>query len=426
MDGVIGGRVPEMLQIASGLMHDARRLDEIRQEASVIVTGLGPVWVGADSDALVRSWHSIGQPAIVASTEQLTAMSTELRQQAADQRATSSAAASAATPNVAPTARSGTPDDAATRTDTSGPVHGWRTQDVAAAEGGVASSLEDMARFIASPPEPDEPAHPTTMVEMLDHYQSMTGEWEQPWFDPEVQDAEAVGSNIDYDSPFYEWFIEQKKEHGFMPPDYPGYEAFTETYHEATGTTLDFSLESDIDFGDDVDNDGVVITVLGFDPTGPGPELDSGIPGMGESFIIDMDVAAGAAAVCSPAAGGGAVVCGGAAAVGGFVLGNILHPTDSGTTNVQCWVLATPVDSSGQVVGQPIVTQAMVGIETSEGEMFELIEAAAEASSSSDTVTMELPDGTTTEVAAADQAMVSVLPVNGDTFVVMERVDDRR
>ena len=58
--------------------------------------------------------------------------------------------------------------------------------------------------------------------------------------------------------------------------------------------------------------------------------------------------------------------------------------------------------------------------------MYELIQAAADASSSGGTVTMQLPDGTTTEVSSADAAMVSVLPVNGDTFVVMDGVDDGR
>lgn len=123
--------------------------------------------------------------------------------------------------------------------------------------------------------------------------------------------------------------------------------------------------------------------------------------------------------MCSPFGPLGQIVCGSGI---GYVAGGIVQD-GADQANVDTWVLATPIDASGNVVGEPVVVLVSVGIELSGEEQFELVEQAVEQVAEAQPTTMEV-DGESVPVPPDGATMVQVIPQNGDTFVVMDDVEN--
>jgi len=121
------------------------------------------------------------------------------------------------------------------------------------------------------------------------------------------------------------------------------------------------------------------------------PYFDSGRPSTLE-VVRANGAAIVAGAVLFPEAG---LVAAMSVGVGeAVVVDAILHP-DADQAIFETWSLVTPVNASGQIVGEPRLVQIPVAVECSSEEQFEEI------------------------VVASDGGVPSIIPTYGSTFVVM-------
>lgn len=169
-----------------------------------------------------------------------------------------------------------------------------------------------------------------------------------------------------------------------------------------SGGTLDYGLGEGDPFhptrtvlaeaGVPSDSDGLVVTVLG---VAGEPSFDSGQP----SSAAVVGVPVGATALCIVATTPmGGLVCGTSA---NAASSQILEAED-GRTTWDTWVVVTPITAGGQVAGESVIVQVPVEVLTTAEEMYEAQQEMDE-------------DG-----------RAQVGPAHGDTFVVMEDVDDIR
>ncbi|NLE81141.1 MAG: hypothetical protein GX610_16460, partial [Rhodococcus sp.] len=234
----------------------------------------------------------------------------------------------------------------------------------------------------------------------------------------------AAGPDLSTDeaAAFWEWFREQKRDHEYGDGSYYSMNGFTATYPNGpAGTTLDLSLESDIEFDDVPDDhpvfeqDGVVITVIGI-AADPDLDFDDGQP----STARIVGAQAGGLLACSLASSvGGGLACG---AVTNLVSGIITQSGDAQAT-IPCVVVATPIDEDGTVVGQPVLTTADIGVTLSPQEQLEQMDGALEEIAEGDAEVVVV-DGEQVLVTPLDAASAQVLPAYGNTFVVMDDVEN--